>query len=97
MLRDWNMESGSMGRFYYQLAVGTIGPKVRMGERCTKARGQDIVKRKYGIKYPQIHQYHTFISLIGLHYEFLLFGTGKKKGHAQHNFCFFYGHIMSDI
>ena len=33
MSRDWNVESGSMGRFYYQLAVGTFGPKVRMGDR----------------------------------------------------------------
>ena len=28
---DWNVESGSMGRFYYQLAVGMLGPKVKMG------------------------------------------------------------------
>ena len=44
MSRDWNVESGSMGRFYYQLAVGTFGPKVRMGVKCTKVRGQDKYK-----------------------------------------------------
>ena len=51
MSRDWNVESGTMGRFYYQLSVGTFGPKVRMGgggggeEECTKVRGQNTVKR----------------------------------------------------
>ena len=25
--RDWNVESGSIGRFYYQLAVGTFRTK----------------------------------------------------------------------
>ena len=49
MSRDWNSESGSMGRFYYQLAVGTFGPKVRIGGgggggECTKVRGQDMYK-----------------------------------------------------
>ena len=30
---DWNLESGSMGwvGFFYQLAVGMLSPKVRMG------------------------------------------------------------------
>ena len=42
MSHDWNMESGSMGRFVY---VGTFGPTVRMVVKCTKVRGQDIVKR----------------------------------------------------
>ena len=28
---DWNVESGSMGTFYYQLDVGKFGPNVRMG------------------------------------------------------------------
>ena len=50
MLRDWNMESGSMGRFYYQLAVGTIGPKVRMGggggEKMHKSQRSGYSKKK---------------------------------------------------
>ena len=39
MSRDWNSESGSMGRFYYQLAVGPFGPKVSMGGRGVNREG----------------------------------------------------------
>ena len=46
MACDWNMESGSMGRFYYQLAVGMLGPKVKMGGVGEMHKGQDTVKRK---------------------------------------------------
>ena len=40
-----------MGRFYYQIAVGTFGPKVRMGGgECTKVRmgGGECTKVRMG-------------------------------------------------
>ena len=45
---DWNVESGSMGRFYYQLAVGMLGPKVSMGGNAQRSEVRiNINKRKF--------------------------------------------------